>query len=111
MTLTAIERRRTSHELGCNLALSGLTEQYVADELGYTRTRLGSALAVAGADPVDVWQLRDHLDRAVRDQGAVPVAYTVLTEQARDDASRWLQLRPDTTRPAAARNGNLGISQ
>jgi len=111
MTLTADERRRTSHELGCNLALSGLTEQQVADELGYTRARLGSALAVEGADPVDVWRLRDHLDRAARDQGAVPVAYTVLTEQARGDARRWFELRPDTTRTAAARDGDLGVSQ
>ncbi len=111
MTLNADERRQTSHELRGNLALSGLTEQQIADELGYTPGRLGSALAVEGADPVDVWQLRDHLDRAVRNQGAVPVAYTVLTEQARGDARRWFELRPHTTRTAAARNGDLGVSQ
>ena len=100
MSLNAAERRRTSEELHQNLALSGLTEQAVADELGYSLTRLRAALAVEDADPVDVWQLRDQLERAVLDAGAVPVVYSVLTEDARGAARMWFRLRPAPRREA-----------
>ncbi len=103
MTLTLTERRRTSDELRRNLALSGLTEQQVADELGYTASRLWSALEVDHADAVDIWQLRDQLEQAAADAGAVPVAYRVLTEESRAAARTWFRLRPAPRRVAAKR--------
>jgi hypothetical protein len=91
--LTKAEQHRTSEELNGNLALSGLTTEEVAADLRFTAARLRSVLDVDDADPVDVWQLRDFLEQAVRDTGRQPVAFTVLTEQARVRAHQWFALR------------------
>jgi hypothetical protein len=102
MTLDAAARRRTSDELRSNLALSGLTPQQAAAVLRFTAPQLRAALDVDAADPVDVWQLRDHLEQAARDAGHRPTAYTVLTERSRLLARAWFRLReaPPHTRPA-----------
>ncbi|MET9257397.1 DUF2316 family protein [Streptomyces sp. NPDC048182] len=94
MSLDPSERRRTSEELRANLALSGLTEREAAAALGFDPVRRRRTLDVAGgADPADVWQLRDLLDRAVRDAGREPVPWTVLTDRARARARGWFGLR------------------
>ncbi len=88
--LTPEQRRRTAAELAANLAAAGLDVQEVATELGLTAERVRSTLDVDGADPVDVWQLRDHLEHAAGDR-AVP--YSVLTETAGTAARGWFPLR------------------
>ncbi|WP_371484021.1 DUF2316 family protein [Kitasatospora sp. NBC_00315] len=94
MTLNDTERRRTSRELKADLALSGLTPQEAAADLGFTAQRLLFTLDVSpGADPVDVWQLHDYLVRAAQDAGRSPAPATVLTEPARLLARRWFRLR------------------
>ncbi len=89
--LTPKQRRRTASELAANLAATGLDVRQVAAELGTTPERVRSTLDVDGADPVDVWQLRDHLEHAAGDR-AVP--YSVLTETARATARGWFPLSP-----------------
>ena len=92
--LNAEECRRTSDELTRNLSVSGLTPAEVAADLEYSPRRLASTLAVDGpSDPVDVWQLRDYLEQAVRDAGQTPVPFTVLTERSRSSAVSWFHLR------------------
>jgi len=95
MSLDRAELVRTRTELAANLDLTGLTREQVAADLGYDATRLSAALEPDGSgDPVDVWQLRDYLDQAVRDAGATPVPFTVLTERSRVMAGTWFRLRP-----------------
>ena len=94
MSLNAEERRRTSAELRRNLELSGLSVAEAASDLDFTAARLESTLSVDYAsDPVDVWQLRDYPDQAVRDAGGTPIAFTVLTESSRVSARGWFRLR------------------
>ncbi|MGW2838483.1 DUF2316 family protein [Streptomyces sp. NPDC001493] len=93
MSLDETERRRTSEELRANLALSGLTAEEVAADLGVTPDQVRRMLDVAGgAGPAEVWQLRDYLDQAVRDTGGRPVPFTVLTDRARLLARAWFTL-------------------
>lgn len=102
MTLNPTERRRTSEELKRNLAVSGLTRAEAAVDLQFTPERLQSALDVADtADPVDIGQLRDYLEQAVRDGGRTPVGYSVLTSRSRLLARVWFRLR-DAPRHAFA---------
>ena len=84
--LTPEQRRRTATELAANLAAAGLDVQRVATDLAMTPGRVRSTLDVDGADPVQVWQLRDHLEHAAGDR-AVP--YSVLTDTARTAARAW----------------------
>jgi hypothetical protein len=59
---------RTRAELRANLERTGLTEAQVLADLRWSAERLDAALHATGsADPVDVWELRDYLERAVRD--------------------------------------------
>ncbi|MET4781058.1 DUF2316 family protein [Glaciihabitans sp. UYNi722] len=102
--LNTEEMNRTSEELTRNLSLSGLTATQAATDLGFSEPRLSSCLAVDGqADPVEVWQLRDYLDQAVRDAGSRPVLFTVLTEKSRNKARLWFRMRktPRHTFPAS----------
>lgn len=94
MSLNTAERLRTSAELRSNLALSGLTADEAAADLGFEPGRLRGVLDVEpGADPVDVWQLRDYLEHAVRDAGGEPTPYSVLTARSRVMARAWFPLR------------------
>jgi len=95
MTLDPEQRRRTGAEMHANLALSGLTADQVGSHLGFTHSRTSTTLDLAdGTDPVDVWQLRDHLLQTVQDAGGEPAAFSVLTDAARRRAAVWFQLRP-----------------
>ncbi len=89
MSLNADQRKRTTHELAENAALSGLTRAELIGRCGLTSPRFDSALRVGGANPADVWLLRDVLETAVRDAGRTPVAYSVLTEAMRSAAGAW----------------------
>ena len=94
MSLNAKEQERTRVELEANRELSGLDLEELADALAMSPQRTRSALALAAdSDPVDVWQLRDYLELAVRAAGATPAPYTVLTDRARVQAARWFALR------------------
>ncbi|MCX5398940.1 DUF2316 family protein [Streptomyces sp. NBC_00102] len=94
MSLNEAERRRTSAELSQNLTLSGLTEEEAAADLGVTPDEVRRALDVTErTGPVEVWQLRDYLDQAVRDAGGRPAPFTVLTDRARRSALAWFALR------------------
>ena len=90
MTLKPAERQATSEQLTANLGLSGLTRQQVCEDLDFSDDELEASLELRElVDPVDVWVLRDYLELAVRQAGAEPVAYTVLTEEARTEAYKW----------------------
>ncbi len=94
MSLNREEIARTGRELAANLELSGLDRDAVSDALDFSERRLAETLRVGPAsDPVDVWLLRDYLDRAVRDVGAGPAEWSVLTDRARAAATQWFALR------------------
>ena len=94
MSLTTEQLARTRSEVRTNLSLTGLTTGQVATDLDWSPERLHAALHSTGtSDPVDIWQLRDYLERAVRDTGRTPVPYTVLTPGARVMAQLWFHLR------------------
>lgn len=40
-----------------------------------------------------MWQLRDYLERTVRDTGNTPVPFTILTRRNRMKARLWFTLR------------------
>jgi hypothetical protein len=92
MSLTAEQVRRTAAELAANLERAGLSAADLPRLTGWAPERVAAALALRGADPADVWRLRDVLVAAVRRAGRTPVPFTVLTEQARTAASRWFDL-------------------
>lgn len=92
MSLNKREQAATSEELGVNLELSGLGVEGLQRDLGMDEERIEAALAVAGADPIDVWLVRDYLERLVVTRGATPRAYSVLTEAARLSALKWFAL-------------------
>jgi hypothetical protein len=103
MSLNEREQRRTSDELRRNLALSGLTTDEAAADLGFSAERLESTLGLDFAsDPVDAWQLRDYLEQAITDAGGVPVPFTVLTEASRERARGWFRLREAPPRGSRA---------
>ena len=93
MSLTEAERKRTSNELRLNLERSGLTRAQASADLGLSTDDFERILSVRGADPSDVWLLRDYLEQAVRDAGGQPAPYTVLTESGRAAAAGWFGLR------------------
>ncbi|WP_062460928.1 DUF2316 family protein [Demequina soli] len=104
MSLTRTEVARTGRELAANLERSGITREQAADDLGFSARRLTETLRVGPAsDPADVWLLRDYLDRAIRERGDIPQAWTVLTDEARLRAARWFALR---TAPTAHRHAS-----
>jgi hypothetical protein len=93
MTLNDEQREGTRRELRRNLELCELTTGAIAVELGFTAERLETTLDVdPDSDPVDVWMLRDVLERAVRSVGGTPERYSVPTESSRADAQRWFGL-------------------
>lgn len=101
MTLKPAEREATSEQLAASLELSGLSREQVREDLGFTDDELDAALELRElVDPVDVWVLRDYLELAVREAGADPVAFTVLTEEARTQAYQWYVLR-EVPRPGS----------
>lgn len=95
MALNEPQRQATSDELYENLSLSGLTLEAITERLGRTKEETQDAFLVNGTDPRLVWQLRDLLEDAVEATGQVPVAYSVLTEQRRREASNWFGLEPN----------------
>lgn len=96
MSLNSEQRERTARELRANLERSGLDEPGVLALTGWTSERLRATLAIDRADPVDVWRLRDVLERAVVDAGGEPVPFTVLTDSARAAARGWFGIsEPD----------------
>lgn len=89
MSLNRTQRAATSRELLANLELAGLDRPQLRQLTGWSAQRVTAALELNGADPADVWQLRDLLEQAVRDAGGSPVEFTVLTERARAAARGW----------------------
>ncbi|WP_417215597.1 DUF2316 family protein [Arthrobacter sp.] len=94
MTLKPAERQATGEQLAANFERSGLSREQVCEDLEFTEDELDASLELREmVDPVDVWVLRDYLELAVRQAGADPVEYTVLTEEARTEAYKWYVLR------------------
>lgn len=95
MSLNAVSRRRTAHEFEANLAASGITRSELRERTGLDERRFDAAFAVrvGVADPVDVWLVRDALERAVRDAHAPLTEFSVLTEQMRAAAAGWFGVR------------------
>jgi len=92
MSLNKRERAVTSDELRANLALSGLSESDLQRTLGLDDDRIEAAFDVTGGDPIDVWLVRDYLERVVSERGGKPVPFTVLTPAARIAAEKWFAL-------------------
>ena len=91
MALNKRERAATAAKLAANLELSGLSETLLGKALGVTDDQLEAALDATG-DPIDVWLVRDYLDRVILDRGATPLPYSVLTPAARASAEKWFAL-------------------
>lgn len=91
--LNAEEQATTSSELRQYLLVSELTNDQVADDLGFDPARLARTLDVVEADPSDVWLVRDYLVQVLADQDRPQPGFTVLTDQARDKAAGWFELR------------------
>lgn len=89
MSLTAAQRQQTAAELQANFELSGLSTADLRALTGWTQERVVATLTITQADPADVWRLRDLLDAEVRAAGRTPLAFSVLTEQARASAEAW----------------------
>ncbi|MCO4252152.1 DUF2316 family protein [Pseudarthrobacter raffinosi] len=92
MSLSHYQRAATREELSANLALSGLSVADAAAAVGIGSARVQAALDVAGAQPQDVWLVRDYLDRVIRSNGGTPRTYSSLTEQMRAAAQAWFPL-------------------
>ena len=92
MALNKRERAATSEELHANLDLAGLGIADLEKALGMDDERIEGALGVTGADPIDVWLVRDYLERAVIERGGKPRAFSVLTPAARVAAEKWFAL-------------------
>lgn len=102
MSLSTAQVARTGRELAANLELSGLTSEEVALALDFAPRRLAETLRVGPAsEPADVWLLRDFIDRAVRERAHAPAEWTVLTDRARTEATRWFALTAPPEPPAA----------
>lgn len=94
MSLNRSERLRTSQELTTNFRQADLTSSKVQADPGFTEEQLNNTLAVSqSSDPLDIWFLRDYLQRAVIGAGGTPAPYSVLTEEARARAQAWFGLR------------------
>ncbi|ROS79123.1 DUF2316 family protein [Cellulomonas sp. PhB143] len=79
MTLNDSEREQTSRELRANLALSGLSADDLAGDLGLAVSEVEETLDVGPASERErVWLLREYLDQKVCAQGRDPLPYTVL---------------------------------
>lgn len=93
MALNAAQQDQVRRELESQFALAGLTEQEAAADLEWTVARLRRTVQLnAGADPVDVWQLRDYIRAAAKGAGRSP-RFTILTDGNRLRASFWFRLR------------------
>ncbi|WP_411700615.1 DUF2316 family protein [Conyzicola sp.] len=92
MTLNKRERAATSEEQRANLELAGLSEADLQRTLGMDDERVSAALDVTDSDPIDVWLVRDYLERTVLERGRKPRPYSVLTPAARASAERWFAL-------------------
>lgn len=92
MSLNRTERGDTRDELNANLALSGLNPDDIASALHWTPARTKTALSVSGAEPRDVWLVRDYLEVIITATGHASVPYSSLTEQMRNAADSWFGL-------------------
>lgn len=92
MSLNNRQIAATRAELAANLALSGLSKTDIAATLRLDGRRVQAAIDVSGAQPEDVWLVRDYLDRVIRSTGSVAQQYTALTEGARTAAQSWFPL-------------------
>lgn len=90
MSLNDAQRRQTAAEFAQNLGLSGLTSEQLRKRCGLSARRFGVAIVVRpGANPVDVWLIRDTLDTAVKEAGKTPVPFSALPEHMRAAAGMW----------------------
>lgn len=95
MSLTRAERDQTAREFEANLKQSGLTIHELQEKSGLSSERFMNAFVVAerGADPRDVWLIRDLLETAVVHNGAQLVPFSKLTEDARSAAAGWFGIK------------------
>lgn len=104
MALDGAQQHRVRVELQSHFQLVGLTELEAASDLGGTVTRLQRTLQLTpGAEPVDVWQLRDYIVKACSDARVRP-RFSVLTATNRLRARLWFQLKPAPSRGSGSPN-------
>ena len=79
MTLNDKQRQKTSGELISNFELSGLSNDEVQQDLGFTVAQLDQTLRMTPeSSAADVRRLRDYLDRKVLETGEEPFPYSLL---------------------------------
>jgi hypothetical protein len=92
MALSKKQRAATAEELRANFELSGISEDELQRALGIDGDRSDAAFEASGVDVVDVWLVRDYLERIIVERGGTPVPFTVLTPAARASAEKWSAL-------------------
>ncbi|QNE35269.1 DUF2316 family protein [Leifsonia shinshuensis] len=93
MSLDGEQRERTRGELATAYERAGWPVSRLASALNVGEDRVLAALAVDGAQPADVWLVRDALDAVLRSRGEEPGTWTELPESARASAEGWFGLR------------------
>ncbi len=88
MSLTAEERARNAKEMRAAREQIDLSDDVLADRLGYTTQYLQQVLDVDGS-PLDVWRTRDLLAALSEHRGLTPPVFTVMTECMRPRAQQW----------------------
>lgn len=93
MSLNEQERARTAQELSAHADALGLTHEQIAQKAGLGADAVDGILSMASGDPVATWAVRDVLDAEARRRGVDAGGWSVLTDAARVQATRWFALR------------------
>lgn len=83
------EHRRTVEELGTLRASLPVSDEALAQRLGYDTDYLHQVLAIEDVDPAQVWRLRDFMVDIARAKGRPVPRFSKLTNAMRPMAHMW----------------------
>lgn len=89
MSINAAQRRQTAAELQSLRATLPVTDEALADRLGWTTGHVARTLAVEAADPRQTWRLRDTLAAVARAYDLPLPEFSTLKDSRRADAVGW----------------------
>lgn len=89
MSINAAQRLQTSAELSALRASLPVSDDALAERLGWTADELHRNLDLEDADPRDAWRLRDFLVAVSQDKGTAVPEFSTLKEERRADAVGW----------------------
>lgn len=89
MPINNRQRAATSAELMELRSRLPVTDEAFAERLDLTTAELHAALSVDGADPREVWRVRDLLVAVAEAKGVDVPEFSTLVDARRDDAARW----------------------